>query len=441
MESRRHFTLEAPLAIHQGEKVILEFNSGLRAGNVLCCLNNDSLARAASQPPQLGLWRGQSPPKLPEVPLGAFQQPDLAPKGFVRSSSQYGCQSDPGRPSAATTPASLTAGQRPASPLPSRRAPRSSPSATGLPPPPDALPSLHLFAKGHGHAPSRSPDANHNGVEVMGGTKKGRLRPERRRLHKAAGRAGSPGDPQAAADLLTAGHGRSPAARGKRTGAGHCGGRRRPLAPSPALAAGPGRVPTPESEAPPTPLGARRGGRPGAGRPGTAQRSPRSDPARTPARPPLPQGGPLPGPAAAAPTAARPAASLTSAALRTDGRAGRPGQQAPRRAGTRRAGHRRSSARAAAAASRRAPLCSPITQRRGPASRAAEGGSAGGWSAATRRWRRLRRAENGSDWRRRLPGPPPSDCPASILAKLRPQPPARDTAPSPAAARHLGARD
>lgn len=193
MQSRRHFTLEAPLAIHQGGKVILELNSGVRAGNVLCCLNNDPLARAASQPPQLGLWRGRSPPKLPGVPLGAFQQPDLAPKGFVRSSSQYGCQSDPGRPSAATTPASLTAGQRPASPLPSRRAPRSGPSAAGLPPPPDALPGLRLFAKGQSRAPSRSPDASHDAVEGMGGLRKGGFDPSGAVSTALQGARGAPG--------------------------------------------------------------------------------------------------------------------------------------------------------------------------------------------------------------------------------------------------------
>lgn len=35
MESGKHFTLEARLAIRQGEKVILEFHSGLRAGGIL----------------------------------------------------------------------------------------------------------------------------------------------------------------------------------------------------------------------------------------------------------------------------------------------------------------------------------------------------------------------------------------------------------------------
>lgn len=85
-----------------------------------------------------------------------------------------------------------------------------------------------------------------------------------------------------------------------------------------------------------------------------------------PAQPPLPQRGPSQ-PGCRGANRGRP----TSAALRTgDGPAG---QQALRRAGTRGARHTSSSARAAAAASRRAPLRSPITQRPDPASRAAAG--------------------------------------------------------------------
>lgn len=37
----RQFTLEAHLAIHQEENVILELNFGFSAGNVLCYMNND----------------------------------------------------------------------------------------------------------------------------------------------------------------------------------------------------------------------------------------------------------------------------------------------------------------------------------------------------------------------------------------------------------------
>lgn len=103
-------------------------------------------------------------------------------------------------------------------------------------------------------------------------------------------------------------------------------------------------------------------------------------------------------------------------------RASRPSQKTPRRAEAQEAGHRRTSARAAAAASRRTPLRSPITQSPSSASRVGgrpgRGGGCGGG------------AERSSDASGRLPGPLPSDYTASPLAKLRPKPPARDTAPS-----------
>lgn len=77
-----------------------------------------------------------------------------------------------------------------------------------------------------------------------------------------------------------------------------------------------------------------------------------------------------------------------------DPQAGAPDQQAPRCAGARGGGHRRSSARAAAATSRRVALRSPITQRPGTASRAAEGRG-----ETTGRWWWLRPARSGSDSR------------------------------------------
>ncbi|XP_059750043.1 basic proline-rich protein-like [Balaenoptera ricei] len=92
-------------------------------------------------------------------------------------------------------------------------------------------------------------------------------------------------------------------------------------------------------------------------------------------RPPLPPGGPLLRPAAKRPPPPSPPPALPQPRCgQTDGRAGWPDQQAPRRAGARGARHRRSSARAAAAESRRAPLGSPITHRASPAPRAAAGG-------------------------------------------------------------------
>lgn len=190
----------------------------------------------------------------------------------------------------------------------------------------------------------------------------------------------------------------------------------------------PGRVPRP---APPrAPVRGAAPARPGVS---SARTPPGPGPASSPPRGPPPQ-----------PWRPRrqppPAPRLTSAALRTDGRTDGPGQQAPRRAGARGARHRRSSERAAAAASRRAPLRSPITQRPGPASRAAaRGGRECGRPELGDEPAVAAAADgSGSDSRWRLPRRPPSDCPASVLAKLRPQPPAPDTAPSPAAVRHLG---
>lgn len=169
-----------------------------------------------------------------------------------------------------------------------------------------------------------------------------------------------------AAGRLTAGHSRGPAAQGKRReGTGHCGAPSRPRDPSPGARRpreGPPPHPTPPQSAP-------RWG-------GAAPAPPGPSSAQTPPGPglacPSPPGGPLPSPAAA--SQPLPAPRLTSAALRTDGRTGGPGQQATRRAGARGAWHRSASARAAAAASRRAPLRSPITQRPGAASRAAARG-------------------------------------------------------------------
>lgn len=256
-------------------------------------------------------------------------------------------------------------------------------------------------------------------------------RGEQRRLRGAAMRA-ERRERTDSAGLLAAGHSRSSAARGTRRVVRGTAGTSRPLHPNPGSPLAPEGPPLPEGDGPhPTRcLGGEAPSVPAAPAPPGASSAP-TPPGPRPGAPP-PETGP-PSPAAAAPTV-----RLTSAALRTDGRAGRPGQQPPRRARVRGTEHGRSSARAAAAASRRAPPLSPITQRPGPATRATEGGRAGGRGATTSRRRRRRRLRSSSDSRGRLRGPPPSECPASVLAKLRPQPPARDTAPSPAAARHLG---
>lgn len=314
----------------------------------------------------------------------------------------------------------------------------SGPRAIGSPLPRDARSRLHL-AKGRNHIPSRSPDADHNGEAGMGEIRQGGLQSQAE--PQCAQRAQGTHGPRRLS-CPTAPHRRSLAAQGElRASAGHCGGPSRPLAPSPGLAAGPGRPSIPEGEAPPprpAPPGAPLGQRPH-----YRPLRPGASPARTP---------PAPRPAAPPPRAVPSSGRLRSVNRRppylsraADRRADGPGQQAPRRAGAWAARHRRSSARAAAAASSRAPLGNPITQRTSPASRAAAAGRRERRDRDTktgRRWRwrrrRRRRAERGSDSRWRLPGPPPSDCPASVLAKLRPQSPARDTAPSPAAARHLG---
>lgn len=134
----------------------------------------------------------------------------------------------------------------------------------------------------------------------------------------------------------------------------------RPLDQSPALAAGRPGLST-EGEAP------HRGAGAPAGRAASSLR-----PLQARHRPGVPPAGasPFAGAAAPPPTSPRPPhlSLLTSAALRTDG-ASRPSQKTPRRAGAREAGHRRTSAQAAAAASRRAPLRSPITRPPSSASR------------------------------------------------------------------------
>lgn len=185
--------------------------------------------------------------------------------------------------------------------------------------------------------------------------------------------AESPGNRQTAAGLLTAGPTRSLAARGKRRASeGHCGGPSRRLDPSPGLAAGPGRAPHSRGRgSAPHPV-PRRGSALRAPRSCPAQRFLGSDPARTPARTPIPPRRTTPQPGGRSRSRRRRSPYLSRAA---DPQAGAPGQQAPRCAGARGGGHRRSSVRAAAATSRRVALRSPITQRPGTASRAAEGRS------------------------------------------------------------------
>lgn len=77
VESRRHFTLQAPLAKRQGGKVAVALHPGLGAGVVRRRLDNAPLARAASRPPQRGLWPGQSPPDAPRGATRCLPAPGL----------------------------------------------------------------------------------------------------------------------------------------------------------------------------------------------------------------------------------------------------------------------------------------------------------------------------------------------------------------------------
>lgn len=230
------------------------------------------------------------------------------------------------------------------------------------------------------------------------------------------------------------GHSPSPAAQGKpRAGAGHCGRPSRPLDPRSGLA-GPGGCPAPPHPTP-CPGGAARLP-PG---PALPPLGPRPAPARPPLPPQAPSAGPLPSPGGRGANRRPPPAlpqprcgptgGLTGRVSRRRDARGRggPGTDAPQR-----------EQRLPRAAGRRsaAPSRSGPAPHRGPWR--GEGGSTGSRGAATsRRWQLLRTG-SASDSRWRLPKLPPSDCPASLLAKLRPQPPAPDTAPSRAAARHLG---
>jgi hypothetical protein len=217
------------------------------------------------------------------------------------------------------------------------------------------------------------------------GNKEGWLRAERRRLPTAAMCAESRARPDSGGSAAL-GQSRAWQLRSNREPRRALRGTSRPLDASPGLADGRGPLSRARGRGSPT-------GEPASSRP---RRFLPSDPARIPAQPPSAAPRPRRQPPAAQPS------HLTSAPLRADVRAGGPGQQAPRRAGVRGAGHRRTSARAAAAASRRAPLRSPITQRPGSASRAtADGGLARGRSrcgdgptvAAAADGERLRRAQ------------------------------------------------
>lgn len=288
--------------------------------------------------------------------------PVLATEGFVRSSSQYGCQSNPGLLlGAETTPALLAPGRQPARPLPSI-ALRSSPRALGPHPHPFPFgaPSPFPLPSGRGgtstfpvSAPAGRGDGGLAGRAGPAPRSRSVRRESRRNRPTAAGGLAAghrPGGPQL--------RGSGGKVRGT---AGGPAGRWTRARGSP----GPGGSPAAPR---PTPVRAPLGRRGFPARPGASS-------ARTPPGPgpPLPADGPLPSPAAAAPTAAR-APALPQPRCGTDGRTGGPGQQARRRAGARGARHRRSSAVAAAAASHRAQLRSPITQRPGPASRTAARG-------------------------------------------------------------------
>lgn len=142
-------------------------------------------------------------------------------------------------------------------------------------------------------------------------------RGEQRRLRGAAMRA-ERRERTDSAGLLAAGHSRSSAARGTRRVVRGTAGTSRPLHPNPGSPLAPEGPPLPEGDGPhPTRcLGGEAPSVPAAPAPPGASSAP-TPPGPRPGAPP-PETGP-PSPAAAAPTV-----RLTSAALRTDGRAGGP---------------------------------------------------------------------------------------------------------------------
>lgn len=277
----------------------------------------------------------------------------MAPKGFVRSSSQYGCRSNPGLLDAETTPApSPLAGIQQAPSLAIGflslvRAPSASPR------PRDALSYLHV-AKGLHQIPSGSPSANHDGGEGMGEIRPGASKTEQ--PHRPAQCAERAGGRQAAAGLLTAGHGRSLTAQGNARPVRALRGTQQAAGPEPGVRCWP-REPLPPQ--PGLPWGS-----------ALCARRP-----RRPARPsrPSPSADP-PSPAAAAPTAValpqpRCGPATGRQVSRRCGARGRgvPGTQAPQR-----------EQRPPRAAGRRsaAPSRSGQTPHRGP--RRADGRNAGG---------------------------------------------------------------
>lgn len=297
---------------------------------------------------------------------------------------------DPGQLNAGATPARSqpASGQRPP-PCPGHRA--LSPGPCALSPGPCALlgplgareVALCGFhaAPGLNRISSRTPVPTNTGREARrlaaGRRRPSRCEERRARQHRGAHRGA----------LRTA---RS-AAQGRRGRTGTTGPSRPPAGwPWPGSAPGP----TPRAR----PLAAAR-----------ARRFLRPDPAQDPARvprscPPRPRCQPPPAP------------PLTSAALRT--RAG--WRTVSRRRGARGRGGPGTDA------PRRETRPPPAAQRRSAAPSRSD--------PAGHRERRLRGTDSAWNPRGRLPGPQPSDCPASRLGKLRPQPPATGTAPS------LGAR-
>lgn len=420
--------------------MILESHSGFRARNVLCGTNNDWLAGATSQPPQFGCGAARHP----ESCQGCHSVPSSNRTWLLKDLSDH-----PPNMAARVIPGCLSPRPHqpphgwPASNKPPPFPPRpSSPVLAPSAPPSHAIPApAFIWQKGPTTFLAEAPMPTKTGERGWGEIIKGSFKTEQSRNMRRE--PGERADSGGSADLWArpepggsgVAEGRCGALRGTRQAAGPKPGARgngppppRPRLPNPAPPH-PTRCPggaAPSVLAAPARLGASPARTPPAGRPWAGRPSPRAAPSsgrrrsahRRPPRPP-----PYLSRAADRRTGGR--AGQISKRRGARGR-GEPGTDAPQREQR----PPRAAGRRSAAPSRIGPA-----PHRGP--RRAEGGSTGDRGAAKgRRWR-LRRSGRGSASRWHLPRPPPSDCPAPVLAKLRLQPPAPDTARSPAAARHL----
>lgn len=305
--------------------MILEFHSGFRARNVLCGTNNDWLAGATSQPPQFGCGAARHP----ESCQGCHSAPSSNRTSLLKDLSDH-----PPNMAARVIPGCLSPRPHqpphgwPASNKPPPFPPRpSSPVLAPSAPPSHAIPApAFIWQKGPTTFLAEAPMPTKTGERGWGEIIKGSFKTEQSRNMRRE--PGERADSGGSADLWArpepggsgVAEGRCGALRGTRQAAGPKPGARGNGPPPPRP-----RLPNP---APPHPTRCPGGAAPSVlAAPARLGASPaRTPPAPGPAAPP--PGRPPPQAGGEAPPAALPAPRLTSAALRTNGRAGGPARSA-----------------------------------------------------------------------------------------------------------------